>query len=118
MADPTAVTMELPPRPDAPDPARIGGHLTPADGLRLMLHAELTRAAVPPHPDDLRVIHDLAQLDGDAVGTIVRWLRQAAGSTVTLPPRTVSRAARTVPAPAQPPAPEPATRVDPRLLAW
>ncbi|MGP3998956.1 hypothetical protein [Streptomyces sp. 8N706] len=116
MADPMAVTMELPARDQGTtDRARA---LSPADGLRLQLHAELTRAAVPPHPDDLRVIHDLAQLDQDAVGTIVRWLRQAAGSTVTLPPRTVGRAAGAVPATTPLSTPDPATRVDPRLLPW
>ncbi|MET8680309.1 hypothetical protein ABZW18_22680 [Streptomyces sp. NPDC004647] len=102
MADPFAVTMELPVQAqESPLAGPVNGVRNSSDAQRLLLHAELTRAAIPPHPDDRRVIRDLAQLDGGAVGAIVRWLQQAGGTGAGL---------------LSPP--DPAKRIDPRLLPW
>ena len=52
------------------------GRNTEVDRNRLELHAVLTLAGVPPHPEDRRVIEHLAELGAVGVTTILRWLRQ------------------------------------------
>ncbi|MFI6090925.1 hypothetical protein [Streptomyces sp. NPDC051218] len=48
--------------------------LTPRDRHRLSLHATLTTAAVPPHPDDAKAIDALSTLDATVALAICRWL--------------------------------------------
>lgn len=96
-------------------------HLSPADAHRLALQAKLTEIGVPPGPEDRGALRQLAALDSDSVTAVVRWLACAAG-TFTL---------GSAPAPGAGGAPgtggtgdcgdappNPADRIDPRLLAW
>lgn len=48
--------------------------LTPRDRHRLSLHATLTRAGIPPHPDDAKAIDALSTLDDTVALAICRWL--------------------------------------------
>lgn len=62
-----------------PDPAQRldmapPAALTPRDRHRLSLHATLTTAAVPPHPDDAKAIDALSTLDDTVALAICRWL--------------------------------------------
>ncbi|MFG2650617.1 hypothetical protein [Streptomyces sp. NPDC048436] len=48
--------------------------LTSCDRHRLTLHATLTRAGIPPHPDDVKAIDALSALDDTVALAICRWL--------------------------------------------
>ncbi|MGW6271504.1 MULTISPECIES: hypothetical protein [unclassified Streptomyces] len=48
--------------------------LSPRDRHRLSLHATLTAAGIPPHPDDIRAIDALSTLDDTVALAIRRWL--------------------------------------------
>lgn len=61
-----------------PEPSQPS--VTGTDAHRLMLHVALTATGVPPAPEDLHTIRQLAGLDAVAVGAVVRWLEYAAHS--------------------------------------
>ncbi|MGW5865234.1 hypothetical protein ACWFRJ_24005 [Streptomyces sp. NPDC055239] len=48
--------------------------LTARDRHRLTLHATLTTAGIPPHPDDAKAIDALSTLDDTVALAICRWL--------------------------------------------
>ncbi|MEV0324400.1 hypothetical protein ACIBKX_14750 [Streptomyces sp. NPDC050658] len=48
--------------------------LTAQDRHRLNLHATLTTAGIPPHPDDAKAIDALSTLDGTVALAVRRWL--------------------------------------------
>ncbi|GAA3090632.1 hypothetical protein ACFQ0X_04125 [Streptomyces rectiviolaceus] len=58
--------------------------LTPRDRHRLSLHATLTRAGIPPHPDDAKAIDELSTLDDTVALAICRWLSTHAHPTTPL----------------------------------
>ncbi|TGB16003.1 hypothetical protein [Streptomyces sp. MZ04] len=56
--------------------------LTTRDRHRLNLHATLTAAGIPPHPDDTKAIDALSTLDDTVALAVRRWL--TAGSSTLL----------------------------------
>ncbi|MEU5002285.1 hypothetical protein [Streptomyces sp. NPDC021622] len=56
--------------------------LTARDRHRLNLHAALTAAGIPPHPDDTKAIDALSTLDDTVALAVRRWL--TAGSSAPL----------------------------------
>ncbi|MEV2251584.1 hypothetical protein AB0I94_13565 [Streptomyces sp. NPDC050147] len=48
--------------------------LKPRDRHRLSLHATLTTAGIPPHPDDAAAIDALSTLDDTVALAVCRWL--------------------------------------------
>ncbi|MCX4672553.1 hypothetical protein OG453_38925 [Streptomyces sp. NBC_01381] len=56
--------------------------LTARDRHRLNLHATLTAAGIPPHPDDTKAIDALSTLDDTVALAVRRWL--TAGSSAPL----------------------------------
>ncbi|MGB8939890.1 MAG: hypothetical protein WCD21_06570 [Streptomyces sp.] len=58
--------------------------LTPRDRHRLSLHATLTTAGIPPHPDDTKAIDALSTLDDTVALAIRRWLNTHAQRAMPL----------------------------------
>ncbi|MEU3737784.1 MULTISPECIES: hypothetical protein [unclassified Streptomyces] len=58
--------------------------LTPRDRHRLSLHATLTTAGIPPHPDDTKAIDALSTLDDTVALAIRRWLNTHAQHAMPL----------------------------------
>lgn len=58
--------------------------LTPHDRHRLSLHATLTTAGIPPHPDDAKAIDALSTLDDTVALAIRRWLNTPAHPAIPL----------------------------------
>ena len=58
-----------------PNPAhRLGFTLDPQDRRRLDLHAALTAAGIPPHPEDRDAIDQLSALPAGINAALHRWL--------------------------------------------
>ncbi|MDL5205890.1 hypothetical protein [Streptomyces sp. ALI-76-A] len=58
-----------------PNPTqRLTPAIDPRDRRRLDLHAALTAAGVPPHPEDRHAIDQISALPADINDTLQRWL--------------------------------------------
>ncbi|WP_409467386.1 hypothetical protein [Streptomyces sp. HC307] len=58
-----------------PNPAhRLACTIDPRDQRRLDLHAALTAAGIPPHPDDRDAIDQLSALPDSINAALQRWL--------------------------------------------
>ncbi len=63
-----------PPRPAD----RLHDTLHPSDQRRLDLHAALTAAGIPPHPEDQEAIDQLSTLSESINAALHRWLHHSA----------------------------------------
>ncbi|OEU94791.1 hypothetical protein AN216_23800, partial [Streptomyces oceani] len=124
---PAPVAEATPAMPVSPAPAAVpasaasGAGTASTDLRRMRLHAELTRAGVPPRPGDLHAIGRLAELDEDTVESVARWIGHAARvrEQATVPERATEPARwAAVSEPAVPEPVHPRTPPDPRLTAW
>lgn len=62
-----------------PNPAhRISFTIDPRDQRRLDLHAALTTAGIPPHPEDRDAIDQLSALPASINAALQRWLHHTA----------------------------------------
>ncbi|MER5756077.1 hypothetical protein [Streptomyces sp. NPDC002088] len=61
-----------------PHPAqRLNLLIGPRDQRRLDLHAVLTAAGIPPHPEDREAIEQLSALPDSVNASLQRWLHHA-----------------------------------------
>lgn len=62
------------PLPPPRSAERLSFPVSPRDRRRIDLHAALTAAGIPPHPEDRDVIDQLSALSGSLNAALQRWL--------------------------------------------